>query len=162
MRLCDWSWWKRDRKWTINLGLDRQEYAKYKIYHSTVMLLSSNLATFGAQFGKVKLKKRSVSCLYLFISVWVFLHEHSRYTGLQGKGDTISSTILYHFLPLHRHLDSGWLLQIAHLCPWVEAVLKPGIFGFRWQVANHEAAATCPVTVLLLNRDSIRCECKIR
>ena len=34
--------------------------------------------------------------------MWVFFHEHSRITGLQGKGEGISLTPNYHFHPLHR------------------------------------------------------------
>ena len=40
-----------------------------------------------------------------FFSIWVFFHEHSRFTGKQGKGEGIYLTPLYHFHPLHRHLD---------------------------------------------------------
>ena len=42
---------------------------------------------------------------HLFFSIWVFFHEHSRITGLQRKGEGISSTPYYHFHPFHRHLD---------------------------------------------------------
>ena len=42
---------------------------------------------------------------FFFFSIRVFFHEHSRITGLQGKGEGISFTPLYHFHPLHRHLD---------------------------------------------------------
>ena len=40
-----------------------------------------------------------------FFSIWVFFHAHSRFTGQQGKGKGIYLTPLYHFHPLHRHLD---------------------------------------------------------
>ena len=40
-----------------------------------------------------------------FFSSWVFFHNHSRTTALQGKGEGISLTPHYHFHPLHRHLD---------------------------------------------------------
>ena len=40
-----------------------------------------------------------------FFSVWVFFHEHSLFTGQQVKGEGIFLTPLYHFHPLHRHLD---------------------------------------------------------
>ena len=40
-----------------------------------------------------------------FFSIWVLFHEHSRITGLQGKGEGIPLTPHYHFHPLHRHLD---------------------------------------------------------
>ena len=37
--------------------------------------------------------------------VWVFFHEHSRITRLQGKGESISLTPHHDLYPLHRHLD---------------------------------------------------------
>ena len=49
-----------------------------------------------------------------FFDIWVCLNKHSELTGQQGKGEGISKP-----------------LQIA------AAVLKPGPFGFRAQVANH-------------------------
>ena len=42
---------------------------------------------------------------YFVLSIWVFFHEHSRITGLHGKGESISLTPHYHFHPLHKHLD---------------------------------------------------------
>ena len=54
---------------------------------------------------------------FFFFSIWVFFHEHSRFTGQQGKGEGIYLTPLYHF---HRFTDTqtlaGRLLQRAHLC----------------------------------------------
>ena len=35
----------------------------------------------------------------------VFFHEHSRFTGQQGKEDASSLTPLSYFPPFHRHLD---------------------------------------------------------
>ena len=40
-----------------------------------------------------------------FFSIWVFFHKHSRFPGQQGKEEAISLIPLYHFHPLHRHLD---------------------------------------------------------
>ena len=40
----------------------------------------------------------------LFFFIWVFFHEHSRFTGQQGKGEGIYLTPLYHFHPLYRRL----------------------------------------------------------
>ena len=62
--------------------------------------------------------RRNVACLslfyryyfgrcFFFFSIWVFFHEHSRITGLQGNGEGISFTPRYHFHPLNRHLDIG-------------------------------------------------------
>ena len=47
---------------------------------------------------------------FLFISIWIFFHEHSQITGLQGKGGGICLIPGYHFHPLHRHLDISWAL----------------------------------------------------
>ena len=41
-------------------------------------------------------------CFFFYL---VFFHEHSRFTRQQGKGKAISLSPLYHFHPLHRHLD---------------------------------------------------------
>ena len=40
-----------------------------------------------------------------FFFIWVFFHNHSRITELQGKGEGISLTPHYHFHLLHRRLD---------------------------------------------------------
>ena len=51
---------------------------------------------------------RSTNCSVseiFFFSIWVFFHEHSRFTGQQRKGEGICLTPLYHFHPLHTHLD---------------------------------------------------------
>ena len=42
--------------------------------------------------------------------IWIFFHEHSLFTGQQGKGEGICLTRLYHFHPLHRHLDISWAI----------------------------------------------------
>ena len=52
------------------------------------------------------LKRTKINNLhFFFFPIWVFFHEHSQITGLQGKGEGISLTPHYHFHPLHRHLD---------------------------------------------------------
>ena len=60
------------------------------------------------------------NALYIYIfffSIWVFFHEHSRITGLQGKGEGISLTP---HSTSTRFTDTwtlaGRLLQRAHLC----------------------------------------------
>ena len=40
-----------------------------------------------------------------FSCIWVFFHVYSQFTGQQGKVEAIYLTSLYHFHPLHRHLD---------------------------------------------------------
>ena len=44
------------------------------------------------------------------VSIWVLFHEHSRVTGLQGKGEGISLTPYYQFHLLHRHLHISWAI----------------------------------------------------
>ena len=50
-------------------------------------------------------QKTFFSFFLVFFSVWVFFHEHSLITGLQGKGEGISLTLHYNFHLLHRRLD---------------------------------------------------------
>ena len=50
-------------------------------------------------------KEKTNKWISFFFSVWVFFHEHSRMTGLQGKRQGISLTPHYHLHPLHRHLN---------------------------------------------------------
>ena len=52
---------------------------------------------------------------FFFFSIWVFFHEHSRFTGQQGKGEGIYLTTLYHFHPLHRHLDIRQVITAERL-----------------------------------------------
>ena len=37
---------------------------------------------------------------FFSFAIWIFFHEHSRFTGQQGNGEGIYLTLLY-----HRHLD---------------------------------------------------------
>ena len=48
---------------------------------------------------------RRISSFLFRFYIWVFFDEHSRITGLQGKGESIYLTPHYHFHLLHRHLD---------------------------------------------------------
>ena len=55
--------------------------------------------------------------VFLYTYIRVFFHEPWRFTGHRGKGEAISLTFLYHFHPLHRHLDITQVItQRAHLC----------------------------------------------
>ena len=54
---------------------------------------------------KISLLFKKFTNFFFFFSIQVFFHEHSRFTGQQGKGEGIYLTPLYHFHPLHRHLD---------------------------------------------------------
>ena len=63
---------------------------------------------------------------FLF-SIWVFLHNHSQITGLQGKGwgggGSISLTPHYHFYTLYRHL---------HISQAITAESSPLHIASRW------------------------------
>ena len=79
-------------------------------------------------------------CLFVcFFSIWVFFHEHSRITGLQGKRECISLTPHYHFHRLHRHLGISRAITVesSPLFTWLAAGREPETFGFRGQVTNH-------------------------
>ena len=57
---------------------------------------------------------------------------------IAGQRESISLTPLYHFHRLHRHLRiSQALLQTAHLCTQLAAVLEPETFDFSAEVDNH-------------------------
>ena len=75
----------------------------------------------------------------IFFSVWVFFHEHLKFTGQQGKGKAVSLTSIYHFYLLHRHLKTltGQLLERAHLYTQLAVRLELRTFGFHVQVADH-------------------------
>ena len=51
---------------------------------------------------RVGKKKKTVSNKVKAIAIF---HEHSRFTGQDGKGEAISQTLLHNFHLLQRHLD---------------------------------------------------------
>ena len=76
---------------------------------------------------------------WIFFSIWVFFHEHSRFRGQQEKGETIFLTPLYHFHPFHRHLDIGCAITAeSSLLHIASSRNRTGnLFFFRAQVTNH-------------------------
>ena len=73
-----------------------------------VFNLQANIPFFIMHFCKILLTKK-----FVFFSIWVFFHEHSRMAGLQGEGEGSSLTSHYHFHPIHRHLHISRALHIA-------------------------------------------------
>ena len=75
---------------------------------------------------------------FVFFTISVFFHEHSRITGLQGKGECISLTPHYHFQPLHRHLNISRAIT-AESSPLhiVSTRTRTATFGSQAQVANR-------------------------
>ena len=47
------------------------------------------------------------------VLTWLFFHKYSWLTGQQVKGEVISLNPFYHFHPLHRHLDIGWVIAVG-------------------------------------------------
>ena len=64
------------------------------------------IANVHAYISAILLKRDSNTGVFLtFFCLWVFFHNHSRITELQGKGEGTSLTPHYHVHPLYRHLD---------------------------------------------------------
>ena len=80
-----------------------------------------------------------VVAVVVVVSICVFFHEHSRFTGQQAKGEGIYLTPVYHFHPLHRHFGISRAIT-AESSPLHIAGnrTRPGTFGVRAQVANHQ------------------------
>ena len=79
----------------------------YHLHESNFKFLSQALCSW-----QIKLTKNctETSCKKRFFSIMVLFHEHSRFTGQQEKEEPISLTLLYHFHPLHIHLDISWAI----------------------------------------------------
>ena len=95
-----------------------------------------------------KWRKVEPPCAYgwfndLFFSIWLFFHEHSRITGLHGKGEIISLTSNYDFHSLHRHLYISRAINAEGLPLLIASSYEQrtfgelGTIGFQAQVANH-------------------------
>ena len=81
--------------------------------------------------------------MIFFFSIWLFFHEHSRITGLHGKGEIISLTSNYDFHSLHRHLYISRAINAEDLPLLIASSYEQrtfgelGTIGFQAQVANH-------------------------
>ena len=85
-----------------------------------------------------KIVRRMFLFFFVFFSIWVFFNEHSRITGLQGKGECISLDPHYHFHTLYRQLDiSRAITPESSPLHLARNRTRTGTFGFRAQVINH-------------------------
>ena len=76
-----------------------------------------------------------------FFSICVFFHEHSRFTGQQGKDNAISLTFLYQFHAIHRHLDiSQEITAESSTLHKASTRPKPGLFSRCKSVINKLGA----------------------
>ena len=76
---------------------------------------------------------------FFFFSIWVFFHEHSRLTGLQGKGEGIYLTPLYHFHPLvanHQATHPQDIFKIAKVIPIFKKESQV-VSSAKWQVLEY-------------------------
>ena len=92
------------------------------------LLADKDLLFFDEDFSKVTFYANKITIISVDLDkispfyLWVFFYEHLRVTGQLGKGESIYLSLLYHFHPLHRHLDinrsiiaESSLLQIAYI-----------------------------------------------
>ena len=105
----------------IHLFLIKDHLGKNFVFHSNLSIRQKVVKKFTKilprNFSKVRKififsPKTFISCclsIFFFsffcFFIWNSFHEHSRFTGQQGKGDAISLTPLCNFYLLHRNLD---------------------------------------------------------
>ena len=58
------------------------------------------------------MKTKLLADFQICVSVPVIFHEYLRFTWQQGKDEAISLILLYHFYPLHKHLDISWAIAV--------------------------------------------------
>ena len=74
-------------------------YTLSELHQKMVELAELHENVYSKKRFKNHLKKK-------YHNIFFFFHEHSWFTGQQGKGEVISLIPLYYFHLLHRHLDS--------------------------------------------------------
>ena len=95
------------------LGVDLADMQSLSKYNKGIKYLLRAIDLFSKYAWIIPLKdKKGTSIANFFFSIWVFFHEHSRFTGQQGKGEGIYLTPLYHFHPRHRHLDISRVITV--------------------------------------------------
>ena len=80
------------------------------LWESIIKVNIRDTVTVNATCSQLTIKTRNQHLKRRFFSIWVFFCEHSRFTGQQGMGEGVYLTPLYHFHPLHRHLDISWAI----------------------------------------------------
>ena len=85
--------------------VDNCQKRHHTLLHSEEMLVPNSPDQVDSNNNNI-IEKEILSETYMqfFFSIWDLFHEHSRITGLQGKGEGIPLTPHYHFHPLPRHL----------------------------------------------------------
>ena len=80
------------------------------------------------------LKQTSAITNFDFFSMWVFIHEHLRFTRQQRKGEAISLTPHYHFHPFHRQLDISRAISAKSSPLHIANVFMHVFFVLIWRV----------------------------
>ena len=122
-----WITWEVNAIWWYNLA----SLCNKKNFYQKI-LWNRPFTIFKESFVKRNLRKYIF--YFIVFSIWVFFHKHSRFSREKRRG--ICLTPLYHFHPLHRHLEISRGIT-AESSPLHTAGLEPGTFGFRAQVVNH-------------------------
>ena len=95
--------------------------------------LVPNCATYNKCFVHESWSKEKLVFFYLG-----FLSSTSRFTRQQGKGEGIYLTPLYHFHPLHRHLDISREITAEssplHIDLWI---ISPGLYGVNLRIQSE-------------------------
>ena len=86
------------------------------------------------KFEQNKTRATGTGYEHLFFSIWVFFHDHSRTTGLQGKGEGISLTPHYHFHLLHRHLGISQVITVESSPLHIDIGTGLEIRGGQWSM----------------------------
>ena len=93
-----------------------------------------------------------ITSFVFFYSIWVFIHEHSRITGLQGKRKGIFLTSHYDFHTLHRHLDIS-LGITAESSPLHIAESRTRTGNIWFQSASCQPPSYGPFSAILQTKD---------
>ena len=90
----------------LPLTLSRPRFLSYR--NQSIDLESKLRATGFYMIGISVMKE-----FFFFFSIGGFFHDHSRFTGLQGKEEGISLTPHYYFYPLHRYCCVLLILRVG-------------------------------------------------
>ena len=106
---------------------------------STMVILIVTMGIVGKRLGNVGLKMlKTIITEAAFFSTWVFLHEHSQFTGKQNRMEAISLTPLNHFHPFQKHLDINQVITVeSSTLNIARSQNRTGNLSFQAQIAYH-------------------------
>ena len=126
-----------------NTMTPKQENLTVKLSWAIIILAIKSLRFLTCKLIVILSKTPKKNQIICFLCGFSF-KEHSRFTGQQGKVKSISLIPLYHFHPLHIHLDiSRAITGGSSLLHRNSNRTRTGTFDFRAQVSNHKVTS-CP------------------